>query len=226
MLSPEDFFALENYEHREIFDNCLYVWEALKNISAYIEKFSFDHKKYSDDISGTFLDFSEYIYIGKGTVIEPGAYIKGPAIIGENCEIRSGAYIRGCVICGKGCVIGHTTEMKNVIMLDNAKAPHFNYCGDSIIGNNTNLGAGTILSNLPLNSERDPQTGRRPSITIKINNTEYDTGLSKLGAVIGDGAKTGCNCVLNPGTLLGREVAVYPCVSVRRGCYEKEKIIK
>lgn len=157
------------------------------------------------------------VSIGPGSVVEPGALLKGPAIIGSRCEIRQGAYFRGDCVVGDGCVVGHTTEMKHSIMLDGAKAGHFAYIGDSILGNSTNLGAGTKLANLKMNDT---------PISVNVQGKRYDTGLRKFGAVLGDGTETGCNAVTNPGTLLGRRCVVCPCMSVKGGYYPNRSIIR
>jgi len=157
------------------------------------------------------------IFVGPGTVVEPGALIKGPTIIGSCCEIRQGAYLRGNCLVGDRCVVGHTTEMKHSAMLDDAKAGHFAYIGDSILGNRTNLGAGTKLANLKIT---------RTPVGIRIDNKTYDTGLRKLGAIIGDDSETGCNSVTNPGTLLGRRCLVLPALSVKSGYYPERSIIR
>jgi len=157
------------------------------------------------------------IFVGPGSVVEPGALIKGPTIIGSYCEIRQGAYLRGHCLVGDRCVLGHTTEMKHSVMLDGAKAGHFAYIGDSILGNRTNLGAGTKLANLKI-------TGT--PVGIKINDKLYDTGLRKFGAIIGDYTETGCNSVTNPGTLLGRRCLVLPALSVKSGYYIDGSIIR
>lgn len=147
----------------------------------------------------------ENISIGKGTVLEPGVYIKGPCIIGENCTIRHGAYIRGNLITGNGCVIGHDTEIKNSVMLNHAQAAHFAYLGDSILGNRVNLGAGTKCANLKLDHK---------NIAVRFGERLIETGLKKFGAIIGDDSQTGCNSVTNPGTLFGKQVFCYPCLNV------------
>ena len=157
------------------------------------------------------------IFIGPGTVVEPGALIKGPTIIGGYCEIRQGAYLRGNCLVGDRCVVGHTTEMKHSVMLHGAKAGHFAYIGDSILGNRTNLGAGTKLANLKIVPTQ---------VSVKIDEKVYDTGLRKFGAIIGDDTETGCNSVTNPGTLLGRRCLVYPGISVRSGYYRNRSVIR
>jgi NDP-sugar pyrophosphorylase family protein len=156
------------------------------------------------------------IFIGPGSVVEPGVVIKGPTYIGANCEIRHGAYIRGSVLLGNGSIVGHATEVKNSIFLDGAHAPHFAYVGDSILGNRVNLGAGTRLANVKLN---------RAHVVVKVADNSYDTGLRKFGAVVGDGVQTGCNAVLNPGTLLGPGCMVY-ALTLLRGYYPANTIIK
>lgn len=154
--------------------------------------------------------FDNQIFIGEGTVVEPSALIKGPTIIGKNTEVRQGAYIRGDCLIGNRCVVGHTTEIKSSVMLNDAKAGHFAYIGDSILGNNVNLGAGTKLANLKMVTS---------NICLNINGTRYDTGIRKFGAIIGDNVETGCNSVTNPGTLLGKSSLVYPCTPVKSGYY-------
>lgn len=230
LLRPEDFFNLEDFEFSGIFEGKEYVWQALLGIGAYvldyITEIEGETTIFGEVRSGAHIDDRHSVVIGAGTVVEPGAYIQGPAIIGEDCQIRHGAYIRGDVIIGNGCIIGHSSELKNTIMFDGAQAPHFAYVGDSILGRKSNLGAGTKLSNLPVTSVRDCKTGKRPTIKIKINGKEYDTGLCKLGAILGDDAQTGCNVVANPGTLIGPRTLVYPNLSLKKGYYGPDQIIK
>ena len=156
------------------------------------------------------------IQIGKGTVVETGAVICGPAIIGENVKVRHSAYIRGNVIIGDNSVVGHCTEVIRSVLLPSAKAPHFNYVGDSLLGSNVNLGAGTKLSNFKNDGT---------NIKIVINNNCIDTGLRKFGAILSDGCQFGCNSVANPGTLMSKNCRVYPCATVK-GYYEPDTIIK
>jgi len=158
---------------------------------------------------GAFL-FDDKIIIGPGTVVEPGALIKGPTIIGKNSEVRQGAYMRGDCLVGDNCVVGHATEMKASIMLDGAQAGHFAYIGDSILGRNVNLGAGTKLANLRM----IPGT-----VTITVDRKRYSTNRRKLGAILGDRTETGCNSVTSPGTLLGPRSIVYPGIAVPGGYY-------
>ncbi len=157
------------------------------------------------------------IEIGRGVLIEPGALIKGLTIIRDKSEVRQGAYIRGNCFIGCTCVVGHTTELKGAIMLDGAKAGHFAYLGDSILGRNVNLGAGTKLANLKL---------RGDNVYIRLKEETIDTGLRKLGAILGDGVQTGCNSVTNPGTLLGPGSLVLPNTTVGPGYFPPRKIVR
>jgi len=157
------------------------------------------------------------IAIGKGVLIESGAMIKAPVVIGDCNEIRQGAYLRGHIVSGRGCVLGHTTEIKHSIFLDDAKAGHFNYIGDSILGNNTNLGAGTKFANLRFIDG---------NIHIDSDGTLIDTGRKKFGAILGDNCQTGCNSVTNPGTILARECFVMPNATARSGFHPQGSVIR
>lgn len=203
-FSAAYFFDLSNYSHASLFDLQGYVWKSLGQIEEYLRKLPLG-KIEADIQEGCFLIDAHLITIEKGSVVEPGAYIKGPCYIGKNCVVRQGAYIRGNLITGDKCVIGHDTEIKNSILLNNAHAAHFAYVGDSILGNNVNLGAGTKCANLKLDNEK---------IVLKHEGKAFATGLRKFGAVLGDDSQTGCNSVTNPGTLFGRNVVCYPCVNV------------
>jgi NDP-sugar pyrophosphorylase family protein len=227
MLSPQDLFDLSRFAHKEIFDGCEFAWNVLSNIERYIEdQFSSVLKPgINIEVSpGAFIKGD--VYIGQGTVVEPGALIYGPTIIGENCEIRQGAYIRGNVILGNKVIVGHASEVKNAIFLDSAHAPHFAYVGDSILGNQVNLGAGTRLANVPLFSAKDPVTLKRPTIRIRLEGKEIDTGLSKLGAILGDEVQIGCNTVTNPGCIVGPRTLIYALTSLKSGYYPADSIIK
>ena len=155
------------------------------------------------------------IQVGKGCVVEPGALIKGPAVILDRTEIRQGAYIRGDVLIGEACVVGHATEVKCSVMLGGSKAGHFAYVGDSLLGR-VNLGAGTKLANLKIVESE---------VFVHLKGEKHKTGLKKFGAVLGDGVETGCNSVTSPGTLLGKGVIVYPNAYVR-GYHPPKTIIK
>lgn len=161
--------------------------------------------------------WDEEVNIGPGSVVEPGALIQGPTTIGAQTEVRQGAYVRGNCIIGNRCVVGHTTEIKGSVMLNDAKAGHFAYIGDSILGNATNLGAGTKLANLRF---------RSGTITVQAGTDRLDTGMRKFGAVLGDHVEIGCNAVTNPGTLLGKGSLVFPVTSVPSGYYEPKSVVR
>jgi NDP-sugar pyrophosphorylase family protein len=199
LTSPHDYFDLEEFRHRTLFDSVEHVWEALDRLTDCLDS----HRCW--EILGKVAPEAILrgpVFIGRGTVVEPNAMIIGPAVIGENCVIRHAAYLRGYVLAGDRCVIGHCTEVKASIMLDGAAAPHFNYVGDSIIGNDVNLGARTICANLRLDEGEVWVTDK--------GGEKMRTGRGKLGAIIGDSSRTACNIVLNPGTLLPRHSVVRP----------------
>lgn len=159
------------------------------------------------------------IFLDKGTVLEPSVIVKGPALIGKGCEIRQGAYLRGNVVVGDHCVIGHNTEIKNSILMNHTEAGHFNYVGDSIIGSYVNLGAGSRLANLEFRSPADKRDVLFPRILMTVEGKEIHTGRSKFGAVLGDYVEIGCNAVLSPAVLMGKESWVYPNLTVPKGYY-------
>lgn len=199
------FFDLTNFPFKELFNHCPFPWSALQKIESFLLEYRLGMIEGTVSPQAYIVD-PHLISIGKGSVVEPGAYIKGPCLIGKNCTIRHGAYIRGNFIAGDGCVIGHDTEVKNSIFLQGALAGHFAYVGDSIIGNKANLGAGTKCANLKLDHE---------TISIQFPGQQtIDTGMRKFGALIGDNCQLGCNSVTNPGTLMGQGVKCYPCINV------------
>lgn len=210
----QSLFDLTQYRHAVIFQECQNPWDVLNKIHAYLMTLHLG-KTGVGIPSGAHLIHPELISIGKGTVIEPGAYIRGPCIIGDNCSIRQGAYIRGDVIVGNGCVIGHDSELKNSILLNGAKAAHFAYVGDSILGNNVNLGAGVKLSNVRMDHE---------VISVIVDGKKIATGRKKLGAILGDGTQIGCNSVANPGVITGKNVQCYPCLNISGTIPENAKI--
>jgi bifunctional N-acetylglucosamine-1-phosphate-uridyltransferase/glucosamine-1-phosphate-acetyltransferase GlmU-like protein len=165
------------------------------------------------------------ILIGAGTLLEPTAIIKGPAVIGNECEIRQGAYIRGNVIVGKNSIIGHATEVKNSIIMNHSEAGHFNYIGDSILGNHVNMGAGSRLANLQFRSAEEKTQGYIHEIQIPIDGQLVHTERSKLGAILGDHVEIGCNAVLCPGTFLGHRCWVYPNSTVPKGEYPPQSML-
>ncbi len=157
------------------------------------------------------------ILLGRGVLVEAGALVKEPAIIGDGCEIRQGAYLRGYCLAGERCVIGHTTEVKHSIFLNDAKAGHFAYLGDSILGKDANLGAGTKFANLKFLGD---------TVQIRTKEELIDSGLRKFGAILGDGAQTGCNSVTNPGTLIGRQGILMPNTTAPSGYHGEKTIIR
>jgi NDP-sugar pyrophosphorylase family protein len=213
MFAPNEYLDLNHTEHRMLFENVVNVWDALKQITSYLQ-FRLKPAVHGRLIGKPFI--SGAVFLGKGTIVEQGAMIKGPAWIGEACEIRNGCYIRENVIVGSGCVLGNSCEFKNSIIFDEAQIPHFSYVGDSIIGHRGHLGAGVILSNVKLN---------RSEITIQTEQGLLPTGLKKFGAIIGDRAEIGCNCVINPGSIIGRNTIVYPGTRWR-GVAPADHIIK
>ncbi|MEZ8216618.1 transferase hexapeptide (six repeat-containing protein) [Candidatus Fervidibacteria bacterium JGI MDM2 SSWTFF-3-K9] len=212
-LKPEHYFDLRKFAHRELFDGVKFVWEVIPKISDYLRNIV------KPEISGTVMEgafVDGQVFIDEGTVVEPGAVVFGPAYIGKNCVIRSGAYIRGDVLVGDGAVLGHASEFKNCVLMDGAQCPHFNYVGDSVLGFKSHLAAGVIVSNLKIT---------RDEIVVKLDGTEYPTGLRKFGAIVGDEAEIGCNAVINPGTLIGKKVLSYPLTSLR-GYYPPKSVVK
>jgi NDP-sugar pyrophosphorylase family protein len=205
-LSAENFFDLSKYKHAALFYDQKFVWEALNQIEKYLSTTKLGQIEI-DIPSTAFLVDSHLISIGKGSIIEPGAYVKGPCIIGNNCAIRHGAYIRGNLITGDHCVIGHDTEIKNAILLDGVHAAHFAYVGDTILGNRVNLGAGTKCANLKFNNKQ--------TIFVEFQTQKIDTRLRKFGAILGDDVQTGCNAVTNPGTILGKNVHCCPAMTIK-----------
>lgn len=181
-------------------------WEALAGLKNFIIKLgaTLDKKEYDE--------ISEKVWVHKTAKISPSAYLGAPCIIGENTEIRHCAFIRGSALVGRSCVVGNSTEIKNSILSDNVQAPHFNYIGDSILGFGAHLGAGAVISNVKCDKSY-----------VAVNGIK--TKLKKLGAIIGDGAEIGCNAVLNPGTVIGKNAVVYP-LSCVRGVIPENSIFK
>lgn len=200
---PADYLDLKENEHAALFEGVTQAWEILPKLVHYLE----EHLVSANN--GKLIGaptIGERVYIGEGTVVEPSAYIKGPAWIGPNCQIRHGAYIRENVIVGAGSVIGNSSEIKNSFLGNGCQVPHFNYVGDSVLGARVHLAAGVIVSNLKLNGD---------FITLRVGDGVVTTGLRKFGALIGDEAEVGCNAVLNPGSIVGRCSLIYPGVSWR-----------
>ncbi len=193
---------------KPLFASCLYPWQMLPAIKEYASKLI------DQGIEGYTL-LSPGVLVGENVKIHPTATIEAPAIIGSGTELRPGAFIRGNVITGENCVIGNSTEVKNSILLNGVQVPHYNYVGDSILGNKAHMGAGSICSNLKSDGK---------AVVIRADE-EYATGLRKIGGILADGADIGCGCVLNPGTIIGKNTSVYPLTSVR-GVIKECSIVK
>ena len=193
---------------KELFDGSEYPWEMLPKIKEYIKALI------ANGIDG-YTEISEGVLIGENVKIYPTATIEAPAIIGSGTEIRPGAFIRGSVITGENCVIGNSSELKNCVLLDRVQVPHYNYVGDSVLGNRAHMGAGSICSNL--------KSDGKPVVIHGEEN--YVTGLRKIGGILADGADIGCGCVLNPGTVIGKRTSVYPLTALR-GVFPSDCIVK
>ena len=213
MFAPADYLSLEYTAHSKLFENQKYIWDALKQIASYLQ-FRLKPGLLGEVIGKPFI--SGHVFVGRGTVVEQGAVLKGPAWIGENCRIRSGCYVRENVVVGNGVVMGNSCEFKNCILFDDAQVPHFNYVGDSVLGYRAHLGAGVILSNVKLD---------RGEIAVTSEQGDIATGLTKFGAIVGDRTEIGCNAVINPGSILGRDCLVYPGVNFR-GVLPHRTIVK
>ena len=195
---------------KELLEKYTYPWEVLPYINDYIIELgkTLDKEKYDER--------EENVWIAKTAKVAPTAYIGGPAIIGENAEIRHCAFIRGKAIVGEGAVVGNSTELKNVILFNKVQVPHYNYVGDSILGYKAHMGAGSITSNVKSD---------RKLVIIKNSKEQIETGLKKVGAMLGDEVEVGCGSVLNPGTVIGKNSNIYPLSSVR-GVVEANRIYK
>lgn len=226
MLAPADFFDLSDEKVASFFADCEFAWDGIAHIKQHVTRLVGTEQTILGDVmDGAYLS-DKPIFVGEGARIEPGAYVLGPAYIGPGSVVRHGAFIRENVILMPGAILGHASEAKNALFLPDAHAPHFSYVGDAILGHRVNLGAGTKLSNLGVLSKKDTVTGKRPSVKLTINGQEYDTGLAKFGAVMGDDAQTGCNSVLNPGCVIGKRTLIYANVSLRKGYYPPDSILK
>ena len=207
-METKDLFECKTPYLEKLFDGYKYPWEILPNIKDYI------YSLIKEGIEGL-EQISDGIYVGKNAKIYPTATIEGLAIIGEGTEIRPGAFIRGSVITGANCVIGNSSELKNCVLLEKVQVPHYNYVGDSILGNKAHMGAGSICSNLKSDGK---------AVVIHADE-EIHTGMRKIGAILADGADIGCGCVLNPGTVIGKNTSVYP-LNALRGVFPADSIVK
>ena len=199
-ICTRELFDLSHTKAAALLEGCEYPWHVLSKIKDFILE------------TGKTLPADEYdnpsegVWIAKDAKIAPSAVINGPVIVGKGSELRTGAYIRGSVIIGDGCVVGNSCEVKNAILFDGVQVPHFNYIGDSVLGYKAHTGAGAVTSNVKSD---------KSLVRVRCSEGTFETGLKKFGAMIGDFAEIGCNCVLNPGTVIGRNTIVYPLSSVR-----------
>jgi NDP-sugar pyrophosphorylase family protein len=209
-VKTKQLFDLSHTLARPLLEKSEYPWEILGEIKAFILELgkTLDPEKYDM--------VSENVWIAKSATVFPSAYIGAPCIIGENTEVRHCAFIRGSVLVGNNCVVGNSTEVKNSIVFDNVQIPHYNYVGDSVLGYKSHLGAGAITSNVK--SDKTP-------VSVKTTDGKVETGLKKFGAMVGDGTEVGCNSVLCPGTVLGKNCTVYPLSRVR-GYVPENRIYK
>lgn len=214
-FAPEQFLDLSHTEHGELFEPGEPVWTALGRIKHYLAEHITGPQHAAADVSAQ-AAIGPYVHLGPGTVVEPFATVKGPAWIGPNCTIRSGAYVRENVIAGEGVMMGNSCEFKNCLLFDHAEVPHFNYVGDSILGYKAHLGAGVILSNVRLD---------RRNVVVQAEGEQLDSGLRKFGAVVGDRTEIGCNSVLSPGSIVGRDCILYPGTQWR-GFLPSSQIVK
>ena len=201
MYKISDLYDLEHTQAASYLSSFEYPWEALKGIKDFIINLG---KTLGDDYE----EIEENVWVHKTANVFKSAYIGAPCIVGANTEVRHCAFIRGSALIGENCVIGNSVELKNVIIFDNVQVPHFNYVGDSILGFKSHMGAGSITSNVKSD---------KTLVTVKnaITGEVMETGLKKMGAMLGDCVEVGCNSVLNPGTVIGRNTNIYPTSCVR-----------
>lgn len=200
MLKINELLDLTKTIAAPLFEGKTYPWEVLADISDFIVQLG------STLPEDEFEKRGENVWIAKDAKVFPSAYIGGPCIIDHGAEIRHCAFIRGSAIVGKNAVVGNSTELKNSILFDNVQTPHYNYVGDSVLGYKAHMGAGSITSNVKSD---------KTLVVIKSAEESIETGRKKVGAILGDFVEIGCNSVLNPGTVLGRNASVYPTSCVR-----------
>lgn len=200
MYTINDLYDLNETIASQLFENKTYPWEVLADIGDFILELGPTLSKEE------FNQIDENIWVHKSVSIAKTATLNGPLIIDEGTEVRPGAFIRGKVIVGKDCVVGNSTELKNVVLFNTVQVPHYNYVGDSILGTHSHMGAGSITSNVKAD---------KTLVVVKSDDEMIETGLKKFGAMLGDYVEVGCNSVLNPGTVIGRNSNIYPLSSVR-----------
>ena len=193
-MEIKDLYNLDETIAKKYLEKYTYPWEVLSNIKDIIIEIG-------NSLDTSYTKFEDNIWIANDAKVEKSALIKGPCIIGHNTEIRHCAFIRGNALVGDNCVIGNSVELKNVILFDKVQVPHYNYVGDSILGYGSHMGAGSITSNVKSDKKL---------VIVKNGKEQIETGLKKFGAMLGDHVEVGCNSVLNPGTVIGRNTNVYP----------------
>ena len=200
MIKINDLFDLDHTLAGDYLKQFTYPWEALKGIKDFILALgpTLDPAEYTE--------VSEHVWVHKTASVFPSAYLGAPCIIGPNTEVRHCAFIRGSALVGADCVVGNSVELKNVILFDHVQTPHYNYVGDSILGYYSHMGAGSITSNVKAD---------KALVVVHAPEGELETGVKKFGAMLGDHVEVGCNAVLNPGTVIGRNSNVYPTSCVR-----------
>ena len=194
----------------KLFEGATYPWEVLPKIGSFILELG---STLNPEI---YNQISDNVWIAKSATVAPTAFLNGPLIIGENTEVRHCAFIRGNAIVGNNCVVGNSTELKNVVLFNNVQVPHYNYVGDSILGYKSHMGAGSITSNVKAD---------KLLTTIRMKDKVIETGLKKFGAMLGDNVEIGCNSVLNPATVVGKNSNVYP-LSMVRGFVPENSVYK
>ena len=209
-LTVKKLYTLDQTIAKDIFEGVTYPWEVLPKISSFILELG---KTLSED---DYEKRGENVWIAKSAKVAPTAFINGPAIIGKDAEVRHCAFIRGNAIVGEGAVVGNSTELKNVVLFNKVQVPHYNYVGDSVLGYKAHMGAGSITSNVKSDKKL---------VVVHGDGFDIETGMKKFGAMLGDNVEVGCNSVLNPGTVIGRESNVYPLSSVR-GVVPEKSIFK
>ncbi|MCI8800728.1 MAG: UDP-N-acetylglucosamine pyrophosphorylase [Lachnospiraceae bacterium] len=195
-----ELYNLQETIASDLFEGIVYPWEVLPKIHDFIISLG---EKLPEDI---FEERGEHIWVAKSAKVAPMACLNGPLIIDEEAEIRHCAFVRGNAIVGKGAVVGNSTELKNVVLFNKVQVPHYNYVGDSILGFKAHMGAGSITSNVKSD---------KTLVVVKGEGISLETGLKKMGAMLGDNVEVGCNSVLNPGTVIGRNTNIYPTSMVR-----------
>ena len=199
MLKTQELYDLSHSLAGRYLSDFTYPWQALGGIKALILSLG-------PTLGEDYVEVSPTVWVHKTATVAPSAYLGAPCIIGPGTEVRHCAFIRGSALVGENCVVGNSVELKNVILFDNVQVPHYNYVGDSILGYKSHMGAGSITSNVK--SDKLP-------VVIHNEGEEIETGRTKVGAMLGDYVEVGCNSVLNPGTVIGRDASVYPTSCVR-----------